>query len=88
MWQLITQTQTELPPQPTRLRLPETAGASEEDSETWTYGGMVQNQEFDHYDSQLKYLVMWCLGKTSSQDRIRSETHCPGAVGCVELTDG
>lgn len=78
MWQLITQTMTEMPPQPSRLRLPVTEGASEEDSETWTYGGMLNNQEFDHYDSQLKYLVMWCLGKTL---RDRNRDPLPGAVG-------
>lgn len=86
MWQLITQTMTEMPPQPSRLRLPVTEGASEEDSETWTYGGRVLNPEFDHYDGQLKYLVMWCLGNIFSQDRTRGPL--PGAVGCVELTDG
>lgn len=79
MWQLITQTMTEMPPQPTRLRLPEAAGASAEDSETWTYGGMVQNPEFDHYDSQLKYLVMWCLGKISR--KTGSGAHCQGPSG-------
>lgn len=79
MWQLITQTMTEMPPQPTLLSESSTAGGSTVDSGAWTYGGMLANPEFDHYDNQLKFLVMWCLGKISLLGRIRDPL--PGAVG-------
>lgn len=78
MWQLITQTKTEMPPQPTLLRSSGSPGGPAEGSRAWTYGGMLENPEFDHYDSELKYLVMWCLGKIFLQHQIRGPL--PGAV--------
>lgn len=61
MWQLITKTMTEMPPQPTLLSDLET------EPRYWTYGGMLDNPEFDHYDTQLRYLVKWCLGKITRE---------------------
>lgn len=70
MWQVITKTVTEAPPQPTRLRSSRAAGDTYSDRGAWTYGGALEDADFDHYDSQLRFLVMWCLGKmSSSQDR-------------------
>lgn len=84
MWQLITQTLTEMPPQPTRLGSSGTPGSAE-DPVPWTYGGMLQNKEFDMYDKQLKFLVMWCLGKISSPGETELEIHCRGPSGRVEF---
>lgn len=89
MWQMITQKLTEAPPQPTLLPSSDAAGGSTADSDSvvWTYGGMLEKPEFDHYDSQLKFLVMWCLGKMCPL-RKYFRGPLPGTVGLVELTDG
>lgn len=81
---------TEAPPQPTRLRSSRAAGDAYSDRGAWTYGGALEDADFDHYDSQLRFLVMWCLGKRSLIPRPDSSrpTTRPGPSEGVGLTGG